>query len=63
MADNNEMRGEVLAIDETEAKAGDVIVLAGKGHEDYQIIGTEKHHMDERELAADAAARILSEGV
>lgn len=32
---------------------GDIIVLAGKGHEDYQIIGTTKHHMDERELIAD----------
>jgi len=32
---------------------GDVIILAGKGHEDYQIIGTEKHHMDEREIISD----------
>ena len=32
---------------------GDVIVLAGKGHEDYQIVGHEKHHMDEREIVAD----------
>jgi UDP-N-acetylmuramoyl-L-alanyl-D-glutamate--2,6-diaminopimelate ligase len=32
---------------------GDVILLAGKGHEDYQIIGHEKHHMDEREIVAD----------
>ena len=34
------------------AASGDVILLAGKGHEDYQIIGHEKHHMDEREIAA-----------
>ena len=34
------------------AKKGDTIVLAGKGHEDYQIIGTEKHHFDEREIVA-----------
>ncbi len=32
---------------------GDVIILAGKGHETYQIIGKEKHHMDEREIVAD----------
>ena len=32
------------------AKAGDVIVLAGKGHEDYQEIKGKKHHMDERDL-------------
>ncbi|MBQ6613342.1 MAG: UDP-N-acetylmuramoyl-L-alanyl-D-glutamate--2,6-diaminopimelate ligase [Alistipes sp.] len=31
------------------AKAGDIIVIAGKGHEDYQIIGTTKHHFDDRE--------------
>ena len=35
------------------AEDGDVILLAGKGHEDYQIIGHEKHHMDEREIVAD----------
>ena len=35
------------------AQPGDVILLAGKGHEDYQIIGHEKHHMDEREIVAD----------
>ena len=33
--------------------AGDIIILAGKGHEDYQIIGREKHHMDEREIVAE----------
>lgn len=35
------------------AGAGDVILLAGKGHEDYQVIGHEKHHMDEREIVAE----------
>ena len=35
------------------AKDGDVIILAGKGHEDYQEIKGEKFHMDERELIAD----------
>ena len=32
---------------------GDVILLAGKGHETYQIIGHTKRHMDEREIVAD----------
>lgn len=32
---------------------GDVLLLAGKGHEDYQIIGHDKIHMDEREIVAD----------
>lgn len=35
------------------AEEGDVIVLAGKGHEDYQEINGKKFHMDERELVAD----------
>ena len=35
---------------------GDVILLCGKGHEDYQIIGHEKIHMDEREIVADYLA-------
>lgn len=34
------------------AHSGDVILLAGKGHEDYQVVGHEKHHMDEREIVA-----------
>ena len=35
------------------AKEGDVIVLAGKGHEDYQEINGQKFDMDEREIVAD----------
>ncbi len=37
-----------------EAKPGDGILIAGKGHEDYQILGTEKIHFDDREHARDA---------
>jgi UDP-N-acetylmuramoyl-L-alanyl-D-glutamate--2,6-diaminopimelate ligase len=47
-----------LAIREAikEAKTGDVVIIAGKGHENYQIIGNEKFHFDDREVAAEAIA-------
>ncbi|MFL6255984.1 MAG: UDP-N-acetylmuramoyl-L-alanyl-D-glutamate--2,6-diaminopimelate ligase [Pyrinomonadaceae bacterium] len=41
-----------------EARAGDIVVIAGKGHEDYQIVGTEKRHFDDREVAREALAEI-----
>jgi UDP-N-acetylmuramoyl-L-alanyl-D-glutamate--2,6-diaminopimelate ligase len=37
----------------TAARSGDVVLIAGKGHEDYQIIGTTKIHFDDREVAAE----------
>jgi len=40
------------------ARPGDIVLLAGKGHEDYQIIGTEKFHFDDREEAAAALALV-----
>ena len=43
-------RKEAIAYAMHHAKAGDVIVLAGKGHEDYQEINGVKHPMDERRL-------------
>jgi UDP-N-acetylmuramoyl-L-alanyl-D-glutamate--2,6-diaminopimelate ligase len=36
------------------AQHGDILLIAGKGHEDYQIIGRTKHHFDDREEAAEA---------
>lgn len=35
------------------ARPGSAILLAGKGHEDYQIIGTEHRHFDEREIVSE----------
>ncbi len=37
---------------------GDIIVLAGKGHEDYQIIKGVKYHMDERELVEEVKTEL-----
>ena len=38
----------------TQAVSGDLVLIAGKGHEDYQIVGTEKHHFSDREQALAA---------
>lgn len=35
-------------------KAGDVLLIAGKGHEDYQIVGTTKTHFSDHEVVAEA---------
>jgi UDP-N-acetylmuramoyl-L-alanyl-D-glutamate--2,6-diaminopimelate ligase len=43
------------------AQPGDVILIAGKGHEDYQIIGTQKLHFSDVEQAKKALARRNSE--
>jgi len=34
-----------------EARSGDCVMIAGKGHEDYQIIGAERIYFDDREVA------------
>lgn len=39
------------------AKKDDVVIIAGKGHENYQIIGEDKFHFDDREVAAEALLR------
>ena len=38
----------------TEAQSGAVVMLAGKGHEDYQVLATGKIHFDDREVAQEA---------
>ena len=40
-----------------DARAGDVVLIAGKGHENYQIVGTTKHHFDD----VEESLRVLSE--
>ena len=50
ITDRSEAIAEALKI----AKQGDTILLAGKGHELYQVIGTERVHYDEREVIKKA---------
>ena len=43
------------------AKEGDIILLAGKGHEKYQILGTQKVEFDEQKIVLDSIAQIDKE--
>jgi UDP-N-acetylmuramoyl-L-alanyl-D-glutamate--2,6-diaminopimelate ligase len=40
-----------------EAKPRDMVLIAGKGHEDYQIVGSTRLHFDDREVAREAIER------
>jgi UDP-N-acetylmuramoyl-L-alanyl-D-glutamate--2,6-diaminopimelate ligase len=40
----------------SEASSGDLVLIAGKGHEDYQIIGRDVFHFDDKEVAREALA-------
>jgi UDP-N-acetylmuramoyl-L-alanyl-D-glutamate--2,6-diaminopimelate ligase len=46
-----EDRRAAIALALESALPGDAVLLAGKGHEDYQIVGTERRHLDDREEA------------
>ena len=43
------------------AKSNDVVIIAGKGHENYQLVGGNKFHFDDREVAAEALERLREE--
>jgi len=42
-------RAKAISLALDQATQGDIVLIAGKGHEDYQIIGTTKIHFDDRE--------------
>jgi len=50
IADREQAIREAIA----KAKPGDAVLVAGKGHEDYQIIGKVKHHLDDKEICINA---------
>lgn len=54
-------RREAIKLAVSLARRNDIVLLAGKGHEDYQIIGTQKHHFDDREEALSALADLGGE--
>jgi UDP-N-acetylmuramoyl-L-alanyl-D-glutamate--2,6-diaminopimelate ligase len=47
-------RREAIHTAISKAKPGDVVLIAGKGHETYQIIGNNKYHFDDREISIEA---------
>ena len=61
-------RGYVVEVDRraaidlalSAARPGDTVLIAGKGHEDYQIVGTTKHPFDDRIEASNAIHRALA---
>jgi UDP-N-acetylmuramoyl-L-alanyl-D-glutamate--2,6-diaminopimelate ligase len=51
-------RREAIGVAIREAHRGDMVLIAGKGHEDYQIVGTKKFHFDDREVAREAIQQL-----
>jgi UDP-N-acetylmuramoyl-L-alanyl-D-glutamate--2,6-diaminopimelate ligase len=50
-------RAVAIALTVGQAREDDVVLIAGKGHEDYQIVAGSKRHFDDREQAAEALGR------
>jgi UDP-N-acetylmuramoyl-L-alanyl-D-glutamate--2,6-diaminopimelate ligase len=50
-------RREAIAAALDEASPGDLVLLAGKGHETYQVLGTEKHPFDEAAIVRELMGR------
>jgi UDP-N-acetylmuramoyl-L-alanyl-D-glutamate--2,6-diaminopimelate ligase len=51
-------RREAIGAAIQEARRDDMVLIAGKGHEDYQIIGSKKFHFDDREVAREAIQQL-----
>jgi UDP-N-acetylmuramoyl-L-alanyl-D-glutamate--2,6-diaminopimelate ligase len=46
-------RREAIEYAISRAEKNDLVLIAGKGHEDYQVLGTQKQYFDDREIARD----------
>jgi UDP-N-acetylmuramoyl-L-alanyl-D-glutamate--2,6-diaminopimelate ligase len=46
-------RRKAIALAVSVMRSGDALLIAGKGHEDYQIIGTEKRHFSDFEVVRE----------
>jgi len=51
-------RRDAIFLAVSKARKGDVVIIAGKGHENYQIIGNDKFHFDDREVVREALERM-----
>ncbi|WP_035871557.1 UDP-N-acetylmuramoyl-L-alanyl-D-glutamate--2,6-diaminopimelate ligase [Cucumibacter marinus] len=49
-------RADAIALGIGDMRKGDVLLIAGKGHEDYQIVGSTKHHFSDHEVVAQAVS-------
>ena len=50
-------RRKAIALAISQARRGDVVLLAGKGHETYQVLGETRVHFDDAEVAAEIMRR------
>jgi UDP-N-acetylmuramoyl-L-alanyl-D-glutamate--2,6-diaminopimelate ligase len=50
-------RARAIALALADGASGDAVLIAGKGHEDYQIVGAERRHFSDREVALAALGR------
>ena len=56
-------RREAIRLAVSLARPGDAVLVAGKGHENYQIWGTERRHFDDREEVAEALDREFNRSI
>ena len=57
IVDRTEAIGKAIEI----AEPGDIVLIAGKGHEDYQIFKDRTIHFDDAEVAAEEAKKVREE--